>query len=60
MSALNLPGYELEELPEDSHQISTTWIEHYANSSPLDPSQIQSLIDRALLHQELLEKVCSN
>jgi polysaccharide pyruvyl transferase CsaB len=60
MSALNLPGYELEELPEDSHQISTTWIEHYANSSPLDLSQIESLTDRALLHQELLEKVCSN
>lgn len=59
MSELELPGCELEQLPEDSHVLSTTWLEQFANGSPLSTSQIQSQVDRALMHQELLRKVCS-
>ncbi|MBE9168962.1 polysaccharide pyruvyl transferase CsaB [Pleurocapsales cyanobacterium LEGE 06147] len=57
MSELNLPGWELTQLPDDAAQISTTWINYFANGDALDPSQIQSIVDRALLHQELLSEV---
>jgi polysaccharide pyruvyl transferase CsaB len=60
MSELNLPGYELEELPEDSQVISATWQKYYWQDLPLDTSQIQSSIDRAFIHQQLLIKVCGN
>ena len=54
MSELNLPGWKLSELPENSTEISQAWLEHYTNGLALDNIQIQSLIDRALLHQKLL------
>ena len=56
MSELSLPGWELNQLPENASQISTSWLEHYANGDALNTTQIQSLRDRALLHQELLIK----
>ncbi|MGV2829580.1 polysaccharide pyruvyl transferase CsaB [Myxosarcina sp. GI1(2024)] len=54
MSELNIPGWEIAQLPEDASTISTAWLKHYANAEALEQAQIQSLIDRALLHQELL------
>ncbi len=60
MSELNLPGWKLSELPENSEEISHAWIEHYTNGSALDNIQIQSLIDRALLHQQLLIQTINN
>jgi polysaccharide pyruvyl transferase CsaB len=58
MSELNLPGYELQELPEDSQVISSTWQKYYDRDLSLDSLQVQSLVDRALIHQQLLIKVC--
>lgn len=57
MAELNLPGWELAQLPNDANAIASRWLEHYANSEALSPIQIQALSDRALLHQELLEQV---
>jgi polysaccharide pyruvyl transferase CsaB len=57
MSELDFPGWELTQMPEDAAQISTTWINYFANGDALEPSQIQSIVDRALLHQELLSEV---
>ncbi len=54
---IHLPGWELEQLPDDPNLISTAWLEQYVNGDPLTPTQIQSLVDRALMHQELLRKV---
>ena len=54
MTELNLPGWKLSELPEESATISDAWIEHYRYGAPLDTTQIESIIDRSLLHQELL------
>ena len=55
---LNLPGWELAELPEDPNLICTTWLEEYANGDRLSPDKIQFLIDRALINRELLVKIC--
>ncbi|WP_013324072.1 polysaccharide pyruvyl transferase CsaB [Gloeothece verrucosa] len=57
MQELNIPGWELAELPEDPNVISTAWLECYANGDALSSAQIHSLVDRALMHQELLKFV---
>jgi len=57
MTELALPGWELAALPENPNLISMRWLEHYANGEPLALEQIQSLIDRALIHRELLSQI---
>ena len=54
MAELNLPGWDLTQLPNDPNAIAHTWLEYYANGSPLTRDQIQSFVDRALIHRELL------
>lgn len=56
MAELAIPGWDLIELPDDPNSISQTWLEHYANGNPLAPEQIQSLVDRALIHRDLLSE----
>lgn len=60
MEDLEMPGWDLASLPEDPNLISLTWMEHYANGDPLSPEQIQSLVDRALMHRELLSDALFN
>jgi polysaccharide pyruvyl transferase CsaB len=54
MSDLDLTGYELEQLPTDPQEISTMWLEQFVNGDPLTPDRISSMVDRALIHQEIL------
>jgi polysaccharide pyruvyl transferase CsaB len=59
MKELEMPGWDLAQLPEDPTLMSQTWLEHYANGDSLTPEQIQSLVDRALMHKDLLsEALC--
>lgn len=51
---LNLPSWEMVDLPDDPTLMSKTWLNHYVNGDALTPDQIHSLRDRALIHQELL------
>ena len=60
MAELTMPGWELAQLPDDPNVMSHTWIEEYANGNPLTPDQIQSLVDRALMHRDLLLEVLGN
>ncbi len=60
MSEINLSGYELAKLPQDHQIISGAWLEQYHQEPALAQIQIQSLIDRALIHQQLLRKVIIN
>ncbi len=57
MQDLEMPGWELSDIPDDPNQISKTWIEQYANGDPLSADQIQFRVDRALIHREMLHKV---
>ena len=57
MKELKLPGWELEKLPAAPNLITKVWLEQYFNRQPLSNNLIQSLVDRALIHQELLRKV---
>lgn len=53
---LNIPGWHLGKLPDNTDIISTTWLNEYVNGDPLNPAQIQSLVDRSWLHQQLYEE----
>lgn len=55
MSDLDMPGWELDQMPEDANVISKRWIEHFVNGEATSLEQIESLIDRAKLQQELLK-----
>lgn len=54
MEDTDMPGWDLASLPEDPNVISMTWMEHYANGEPLSSEKIQCLVDRALMHREVL------
>ena len=59
MAELDMPGWDLAQLPDDPNLISQTWLKHYANGDPLTTDQIQSLVDRALMHRDLLAQALS-
>jgi polysaccharide pyruvyl transferase CsaB len=54
MAEVPIQGWELAELPAESNEIGRAWIDFYANGEGLTGDRKQFLLDRALLHQELL------
>ncbi len=60
MKEINIPGWELSNLPEDANLISQSWLEHYTNGQALSDIKIKSIVDRAKMHQELLHEVLLN
>jgi len=54
MTDLDLTGWTLENLPTEPQAISDLWLEQFVNGDPLSPDQISSLVDRALMHREVL------
>jgi polysaccharide pyruvyl transferase CsaB len=63
MTDLDLPGFDLSpqatdhRWPDTPEAITKAWLEVYANGDPLSPEQIKSRIDRAGMHQDLLQEV---
>jgi polysaccharide pyruvyl transferase CsaB len=55
MSDLDLPGWNLDQIPLEPQVISRTWLELYANGEALSKHRIEALVDRALTHQEFLQ-----
>ena len=60
MTELQLPGWELEQLPQDVAAISQQWSQLFNQDTQLNSPQIRAIIDRALTHQELLQKLITN
>jgi polysaccharide pyruvyl transferase CsaB len=56
MQDLDLPGWALNQMPDDPNAICQSWLEQYANGDPLSASKITALVDRALIQQEFLEE----
>jgi polysaccharide pyruvyl transferase CsaB len=54
-----MPGWELDNLPEEVNDISTAWIDCYVNGEGLNGDRKQFLIDRALIHREILSRFVS-
>ncbi|MBI4780343.1 MAG: polysaccharide pyruvyl transferase CsaB [Oscillatoriophycideae cyanobacterium NC_groundwater_1537_Pr4_S-0.65um_50_18] len=59
MQDMEFPGWELAQMPTDAVQIGREWIELYANGDAVSGDRIHALIDRALIHQELLSQTLS-
>jgi polysaccharide pyruvyl transferase CsaB len=59
MEDLEIPGWDLVNLPDDANLISQHWIEHYHNGEALSSEKIQSLVHRAFLHRDLLQETLS-
>ena len=59
MQDLELPGWDLAQMPTDANQISRDWIELYANGESVSSDRIHALVDRALMHRELLQEALS-
>ena len=59
MEEINIPGWELDQLPDDSDMIKDAWLKCYFTSAKPLNSSIQSLKERAMLHKKLLEQVAS-
>ena len=59
MQDLELPGWDLAQMPTDANQISRDWIELYANGESVSSDRIHALVDRALMHRELLQAALS-
>ena len=59
MLELDLPGYELANLPQDEQVISDALCQQYQQGA-LNQIQIQSISDRALIHQQLLSEILLN
>jgi polysaccharide pyruvyl transferase CsaB len=51
--------FALEAWPASSTAMTQAWLQHYANGLPASPDQIQSRVDRALIHQEMLQRFLS-
>lgn len=57
MEELDLPGWEISQLPNDANLISKAWIDCYANGDSLSIGKLEFLIDRAKVHQEILHSI---
>ncbi|MEM6452581.1 MAG: polysaccharide pyruvyl transferase CsaB [Cyanobacteria bacterium P01_D01_bin.105] len=55
--ALNPGNTALPPLPLDPQAICKTWLDFYVNGDALSPDQIQSQVDRAFMHRDLLADV---
>jgi polysaccharide pyruvyl transferase CsaB len=54
MTELDLFGWELNQIPNDPNLICQEWLKYYENPQILSNLKLQSMIDRALLHKDIL------
>lgn len=55
MQDLDLSGWAIDQIPASSSSICQSWLEQYANGDALSADRIYALVDRALIHQEVLK-----
>ncbi|MBD2091752.1 polysaccharide pyruvyl transferase CsaB [Microcoleus sp. FACHB-1515] len=56
MQELDLPGWSIDALPADADEMTSIWLDQYANGDALSLDQIGSLVDRAQMHGEVLKQ----
>jgi polysaccharide pyruvyl transferase CsaB len=56
MQTLGVSGWEIEQMPLDAASLCREWIELYANGSSLSAPQISAIVDRALIHRDVLHQ----
>lgn len=56
MEEIEIPGWDIDKLPDDANAMSTAWMDYFANGEALSDDRIKFLTDRALVHKEVLQK----
>jgi len=57
MEDLAILRLDVANLPDNPSLISRTWVEYYLHGNSLPPEKIESLVNQALIHRELLGEV---
>ncbi len=56
MTEIDIPGWQLADIPTDSATITQAWQQHLTTGTPLSPTSIQTLSQKSLIHRDLLVK----
>jgi polysaccharide pyruvyl transferase CsaB len=56
MEQVDMPGWDLSALPDDPEMMANSWLEVYQGGNLLSLGKIQSLVNEAQLHREVLRK----
>jgi polysaccharide pyruvyl transferase CsaB len=54
MTEIQIPGWELSDIPPDPATITQAWQQHLTTGTPLSPESIQNLHQKSLIHRDLL------
>jgi polysaccharide pyruvyl transferase WcaK-like protein len=54
MTEIDIPGWQLSDIPTDAATITQAWLQHLATGTPLSPTAVQTLSQKSLAHQDLL------
>ena len=54
MTEINIPGWQLSDIPTDSAAITQAWQEHLITGKSLSSTAVQTLNQKSLIHRELL------
>ena len=54
MTEIDLPGWELADIPTDAAAITQAWQQHLTTGKALSPKSVQNLSQRSLVHKNLL------
>jgi polysaccharide pyruvyl transferase CsaB len=60
MTEINIPGWQLSDIPTDPATITQAWQQHLATSTPLTTAAVQTLSQQSLLHRDLLASAISS
>jgi polysaccharide pyruvyl transferase CsaB len=60
MADLEMPGWELAQIPTDPGQVAATWLQQFTDGQPLTASQLQALQTKTNIHKELLAAALKN
>jgi polysaccharide pyruvyl transferase CsaB len=60
MADLEMPGWELAQIPTDPDQVAATWLQQFTDGQPLTASQLQALQTKTNIHKELLAAALKN
>ena len=54
MTEIDIPGWQLSDIPTDPATITQAWQQHLAMSTPLTTAAVQTLSEQSLIHRDLL------
>jgi polysaccharide pyruvyl transferase CsaB len=60
MTEINIPGWELEDIPTDPVTITQAWQQHLQTGTPLNQESLRNIAQKSLAHKDLLTAAINN